>query len=148
MTEALRDDLAGVAERLSALAAELRHRQAHHPVATLQAGPSLAAVAQTLLDQRLSRKNFLPCALFHEPAWELLLCLFVAHERGTALSVKELVSCVDAPVTTSQRWVDQLVHMKMLHREVDPADRRRLGITLTASAADSMARYLSHILPE
>jgi DNA-binding MarR family transcriptional regulator len=145
MTEPTRGELAGFAEKLSAIAAELRDHNAGPAAATTPSGVPLAAVAQALLNQRLQRKNFLPCTLFHEPAWELLLCLYVAHAKGTPLSVKELVSCVDAPVTTSQRWIDQLVHMRLLHREVDPQDRRRLGISLTDAAAQSMAQYLGQV---
>jgi DNA-binding MarR family transcriptional regulator len=146
MADPTKGELAGFAEKLAAIAAELRHHDADHVPAVAPAGVPLAAVARTLLDQRLQRKNFLPCALFHEPAWELLLCLYVAHEKGNVLSVKELVTQVDAPVTTSQRWIDQLVHMKLLHREVDAHDRRRLGISLTEQAAEAMARYLSQVV--
>jgi DNA-binding MarR family transcriptional regulator len=146
MVEPTKGELAGYAEKLAAIAAELRHREVDAAPVVTPAGVPLGAIARTLLDQRLQRKNFLPVALFHEPAWELLLCLYVAHEKGAVLSVKELVTQVDAPVTTSQRWIDQLVHMKLLHREVDPHDRRRLGISLTEQAAKAMARYLSQVI--
>ena len=98
-------------------------------------------------DQRVAIKEFLPASLFHEPAWEILLNLYVAHQRGTPLNVKHLVSLVDAPVTTSQRWIDQLVHMKLLNRVVDPADRRRLEISLAPAAVTAVEAYLRALMP-
>ena len=107
---------------------------------------SLAAVAQTLLNQRQSRKKFMPASLFHEPAWEILLSLFIARERNRTLNVKHLVRLIDAPVTTSQRWIDQLAHMRFAKRIADPNDRRKLEISLSDEGHAMMTRYLSSLV--
>lgn len=133
-------------ERLRALADELQRENGEIAVAGDCSGcaqpAALDRVADALIQQRKTRKRFLPASLFHEPAWEILLNLYVAHRRGTPLNVKHLVSLVDAPVTTSQRWIDQLVHMKLLNRVVDVQDRRRLEISLASTAVQAMEDYL------
>lgn len=106
---------------------------------------SLTARAGALLQQRQARQSFLPRSLFHEPAWELLLALYVARDADRPINVKHLVALVDAPITTSQRWIDQLAHMKLIHRVENAADRRRVEISLTDRAIDSIERYLESL---
>lgn len=130
-------ELSGTAETVSRLAEGERRRA----VGGGETVP-LDAVAETLLRQRHARAKFLPPSLFHEPAWEILLSLFVAQRRGQVVNVKQLVEQVDAPVTTSQRWIDTLAHMKLVHRLVDASDRRRIELSLTEHALSVMERYL------
>lgn len=138
-------------ERLRALADELQRERGAPSVGAQGEGHtqpvSLDGLADALIQQRKTRKRFLPGSLFHEPAWEILLNLYVAHRRGAPLNVKHLVSLVDAPVTTSQRWIDQLVHMKLLNRVVDVQDRRRLEISLAPTAVQAMEQYLRSLAP-
>lgn len=144
-----RDVLAQFASQLLEIATEMREtsstRRAREARDAVVGGERPIHVAQALLAQRRARRQFLPPSLFHEPAWEILLSLFVAHEQGRTLNVKDLVQLIDAPVTTSQRWIDQLAHMKLVNRVADAADRRRLEITLTEDAAERMSQYLSSL---
>lgn len=136
-------DLAGIAARLAEMSDEMRRIAANVPAAASRIHTGdFAEIARLLLAQRHSRKRFLPNSLFHEPAWEILLSLYVVHLRGGSLGVKQLVALVDAPVTTSQRWIDQLVHMKLLQRVNDPLDRRRQEISLTDHGAQALENYL------
>jgi DNA-binding MarR family transcriptional regulator len=145
-----KDVLAGIASQLAELANQMR-APADGAATDLRATDrqmGRAELAQRLLHQRQARKQFLSASLFHEPAWELLLCLYVAHDQRTPLNVKHLVSLIDAPTTTSQRWIDQLVHMKLVNRVVDPVDRRRLEISLSEAGASAMGRYLDMLRGE
>ena len=71
-----------------------------------------------------------------------MLSLFVAQRRGKTLNVKHLVEEVDAPVTTSQRWIDTLAHMKLIQRFTDANDRRRIELSLSDTAMSALERYL------
>ena len=102
-------------------------------------------LAQRLLAQRVARFDFFPGELFHEPAWDMLLALYVADEDGENMNVKTLVSRANAPVTTSQRWIDHLHKLRLVDRVVDPADRRRIEISLSATGRESVARYLHRL---
>ena len=64
--------------------------------------------AEMVLSERRLRRQFLPGELFHEPAWDMLLALFVTRDERLPMNIKALVSMSDAPVTTSQRWIEHL----------------------------------------
>lgn len=102
-------------------------------------------VARQLLAQRAARFDYLPAELFHEPAWDMLLALFVAHEERRTMNVKTLVSSAAAPVTTSQRWIDHLHKLKLIDRVIDPIDRRRMEISLSDSGQAAVLGYLRRL---
>lgn len=87
------------------------------------AAPDARELAKQLLAQRMARFDHFPAELFHEPAWDMLLALFVAHEERRTLNVKALVGTAHTPVTTSQRWIDHLHKLKLVDRVIDP-DRK------------------------
>lgn len=104
---------------------------------------SLKQQAELLLTQRAVRSETLPAELFHEPAWDMLLALFVAGEEGRAMNVKSLVACAQAPVTTSQRWIEHLHKLKLIDRIIDPTDRRRVEINLSETGTRAIRDYLA-----
>lgn len=135
--------------RLSAVAEEFSGRVERvdapeaTPSATASVPVSLAQKARTLVDQRRLRRRSLPAELFHEPAWDMLLALYIAHDEGRVLNVKSLVACADAPVTTSQRWIEHLHKLRLVTRVVDTIDRRRLEVSLSQNGVEAMETYLS-----
>lgn len=102
-------------------------------------------MAQTLIDQRRMRRRLLPDDLFHEPAWDMLLALYLAWHANKVMNVKTLVSAADAPVTTSQRWIDHLAKLGLVTRVVDPTDRRRIEVTLSQTGLEAIDGYLKAI---
>ena len=104
----------------------------------------LVARAQELLAMRRARRKFFPPDLFHEPAWEMLLALFIVYETDHSMNVKQLVGCSDAPATTSQRWIDHLHKSGLINRVTDSEDRRRIDISLSERGYDAMTKYLKH----
>ena len=114
-----------------------------------QPGPaSLDAreLAKQLLAQRQARFDHFPAELFHEPAWDMLLALFVAHEERRTMNVKTLVGSAHAPVTTSQRWIEHLHKLRLIDRVIDPTDRRRVEISLSYDGEQAMRGYLRALL--
>ncbi len=132
--------------RLSAVAEEFSGRveRVDAPAAAMpDVVVSLAQKARTLSDQRRLRRRSLPAELFHEPAWDMMLALYIAHDEGRVLNVKSLVACADAPVTTSQRWIEHLHKLRLVNRVVDSVDRRRLEVSLSQNGVEAMESYLS-----
>jgi len=99
-------------------------------------------LAKQLLAQRVARFDHFPAELFHEPAWDMLLALFVAQEERRTMNVKTLVGSAHAPVTTSQRWIDHLHKLKLIDRVIDPVDRRRMEISLSDAGYAAITAYL------
>ena len=101
--------------------------------------------ARALIEQRRLRRRFLPEELFHEPAWDMLLALYVASHDHRVMNVKTLVSSADAPVTTSQRWIEHLAKLGLVRRMVDPIDRRRIEVSLSNDGRRAIEAYLAAI---
>jgi DNA-binding MarR family transcriptional regulator len=143
------DVLVGVADQMGGMAEALRSLAEGMRVTPSVAHPpprSLVEIAERILAQRKGRTRFLPPSLFHEPAWEVLLSLYVAQCRGRTVNIKHLTQAVDAPVTTAQRWVDALAHMRLVHRAVDDFDRRRVELSLTQGAMQAVEGYLAWLV--
>jgi DNA-binding MarR family transcriptional regulator len=134
--------------KLSAVAGEFDDRLADlvEPVEETEgetiSPAGLIARATALLAERRLRRQHLPAELFHEPAWDMLLALFVARNDDQPMNIKALVAMADAPVTTSQRWIEHLYKLRLIDRVIDPADRRRVEISLSAMGEDAVSDYL------
>ncbi|MEG3163712.1 MarR family winged helix-turn-helix transcriptional regulator [Sphingomonas sp. PB2P19] len=137
--------------KLSAVAGEYDDRLAEivRPIEQAEdstLGPAeLNARATALLAERRLRRQHLPPELFHEPAWDMLLALFVARDDDMPMNIKALVAMADAPVTTSQRWIEHLYKLRLIDRVIDPTDRRRVEISLSETGLDAVANYLRAI---
>ena len=132
--------------KLSAVAEEFNGRiaQAEKPLSPADepSDATLIEHANTVLAERRMRRRYLPEELFHEPAWDMLLALFVARDDRSPMNIKALVALSDAPVTTSQRWIEHLHKLKLIDRVVDPTDRRRVEISLSYNGEQAMKAYL------
>lgn len=132
--------------QLSAIAVDFGTRAERLSAAgPTRSGPGLCDVAKQLLAQRMSRFDHFPAELFHEPAWDMLLALFVATEERRTMNVKTLVASAKAPVTTSQRWIDHLHKLKLIDRVIDPVDRRRMEISLSDAGQQAITSYLRRL---
>ena len=136
--------------KLSAVAEEFNGRVAKaaepEPAGTEPNDAALVEHANAVLEQRRLRRQFLPGELFHEPAWDMLLALFASRDDRMPMNIKALVSMSDAPVTTSQRWIEHLHKLKLIDRVTDPTDRRRVEISLSYTGDQQMKAYLRALL--
>lgn len=134
-----------VSAKLSALADDVAGRVASAGAADGGGSAPPLAVAQRLMGERRLRRRFLSEDLFHEPAWDMLLALYVAHREARVMNVKTLVAAAGAPVTTSQRWIDHLGKLGLVTRVVDPVDRRRLEVSLSDEGLQAVEGYLAAV---
>lgn len=97
-------------------------------------------------DQRQSRnKAFSDDDLFGEPAWDILLDLYIHQARSDSVSVKSACIGSGAPATTALRWLHVLETKGMVCSADDPTDSRRRLLRLTAEGYECMTRYLEGI---
>lgn len=81
--------------------------------------------------------------LFGEPAWDILLDLYIAHGERKDVSVSSACIGSAAPPTTGLRWLGVLADQGLVEREHDPEDQRRVLVYLTERALDAMDAYFS-----
>ncbi len=98
---------------------------------------------QTYDDRRRRAKIFQSDDLFGEPAWDILLDLFIAAKERRSVSVTSACIGAAVPSTTALRWITILERKDLLVREADPADARRVYVKLSASGYAAMLDYFS-----
>jgi len=112
------------------------------------AGTRESEFARLLIAERRLRDGLLGADLFGEPAWDMLLDLFVAHEERESVSVSSLCVAAAVPATTALRWINTLVQNDMAIRRHDPTDGRRIWIELAPHVVAEMRRLLTTWMTE
>lgn len=80
--------------------------------------------------------------LFAEPAWDLLLDLYIAGTDGRAVSVSSACIAAGVPATTGLRWIGRLDARGLVARTPDPTDARREFLALTPAGRAAMEAVL------
>ena len=80
--------------------------------------------------------------LFSEPAWDLLLYLYISGSQNGAICISDACNGAAAPPTTALRWIRQLEDARLVVREGDPTDARRAYIRLSSRALRKMRSLL------
>ncbi|PXA86346.1 MarR family transcriptional regulator [Nostoc sp. 3335mG] len=104
---------------------------------------ALLTAARRLLRERRLRERMFDGAEFGEPAWDILLNLYIAHHEGKLISVSSLCVAAVVPATTALRWISTMEAQGHLRRHRDPVHKRRMFMSLSAEALSAMDRYLA-----
>lgn len=139
----LREEVARIARSLSSLSGgEPLPPPAPPPEKrAVYEAPVDAATVRLLIRARRLREQFFAPALFADPAWDMLLDLMAARLEGQPVAVSSLCIAAAVPPTTALRWIRALQDSRLIEREADPGDRRRVFIRLAEQAATALARY-------
>ena len=107
---------------------------------------ALIRYAEMLVRQRRVREQFFPTKMLGEPAWDLLLDLFIAQERGQKVPVTSACAASRAPQATALRYICALAADGMVERISSPDDRRVVYLVLTPKADGQLRSYLSSLV--
>lgn len=157
-------DLQALAEQLSNIAGQLRtgnfdqdsaHPRFGAPVTVAFPDPQsdtepqamrlvYAELARDLYLTRRKRESiFGNGELFGEPAWDILLDLYVAYAERKKVSVSSACIGSAAPSTTGLRWLGILSEQDLVTREHDPEDQRRVLVRLSEKGLEAMDTYFA-----
>jgi DNA-binding MarR family transcriptional regulator len=101
----------------------------------------LGLLAEEVYRDRRRRAQHFPHRLLGEPAWDILLDLYVAAVRGEPVSVSNACRAADAPASTALRWLQHLEDEGLVERRADPSDARRHFARLTKRGVERMNAY-------
>ena len=87
----------------------------------------------------------LACALFRDPAYDLLLDLVASEEEGRTVYATDCAVAARVPVSTILRYVSLLEAEGLIDREPDTLDGRRIIVRLTERARSAMHDHLGEI---
>ena len=91
-----------------------------------------ALLVRSCIQARQARDRALGADLFSDPAWCMLLDLYLDHVAGEPSSVSSLCLASRIPQSTGLRWLVMLDKAGLISRRADPVDRRRTLIELTS----------------
>lgn len=109
-------------------------------------GISLYTMAERLYSQRRQRDRYFPPSLFGEPAWDLLLALFIAHEEGRELSVAEACKAAGVGSRAGRTWLAKLEDAGLIALGQGKGDRRQGSVGLTQDGLERLSEYLMRLL--
>lgn len=140
----LADELMAIASRLRDAAIAPPEEVSDRPrLRTTRNHLTLARKAYTLRRKRAA--IFGNPDLFGEPAWDILLDLFIAHGEGKPVSVSSACIGSASPATTGLRWLGVLADEGLIVRENDADDHRRVLVRLSSAGVAAMERFLDTV---
>ncbi|HEX9964275.1 MAG TPA: MarR family winged helix-turn-helix transcriptional regulator [Allosphingosinicella sp.] len=100
------------------------------------------AIAKRILTLRRLRETILGEEFFSDPAWDMLLDLYVQTRGDAPVAVSSLCLAAGVPATTGLRWIRNMVAAGLLVRRKDPHDARRVFVSFGPGAEESMHVFL------
>jgi DNA-binding MarR family transcriptional regulator len=101
------------------------------------------ASARRLLSIRRKRETAFGGKLFCDPAWDILIELYVSRSDCSNLSVGDACVVSGVPLTSALRCCQSLEKQGIVWRERDPHDRRRIFLRLTDGAFAVLTKMLA-----
>lgn len=108
--------------------------------------PFLADLAERIYDGRRRRVRFLDDDLFGEPAWDMLLDLFINHARKQRVPTTSLCIASQAPTTTALRWISILEQRGLVRRFSSERDQRVHYVELEEKGYRAVSGFLRDLV--
>lgn len=106
---------------------------------------TLVSRARIVFNSRRLRERYFDSQLFGEPAWDILLLLYISEQSSARMTATSLVELVHTPPTTVARWLNHLEMAELIERQDHPTDRRTVFIKLREKGRAALDSYLGSI---
>jgi hypothetical protein len=140
------------AEELRALIGELSERlealEADDAVGSVEPSlpgftdEKLATIAASIFRARRRRAKLFAASLFSEPAWDMLLELFVGSIRERPVTASGLCRAADVCEATGQRWIEMLEAQGLVRRRSVSEDGELRLVEISDGGFESMRQYV------
>lgn len=131
-------------EAADALARSTEEERAAKQVLSKPSGSDdLAGIARRIYAERRTRERHLQPDLFREPAWDILLDLFIQHSASRSVSVTSAAIASNVPMSTALRYIARLEAAGLVVRKTSRSDDRVVLLELTECGCSKMMNYLS-----
>ncbi len=99
--------------------------------------------AKEMYQERLARRRYFSPELFGEPAWDILLDLYIAEKENRVISVTSACVAAQVPQTTAIRWIRMLEQEGFVLRDQDRHDGRRRLLRISEKGYARMTGYIA-----
>ncbi len=83
-----------------------------------------ADIGRVIRSAREGIGRFFDQSLFADPAFDMLLFVFLEEEEGRQVETSACYRASGVPRTTAVRWINMLIGMGLFHSAPHPTDRR------------------------
>jgi DNA-binding MarR family transcriptional regulator len=104
---------------------------------------TLVARAREHFHDRRRRASFFPRSMFGEPAWDMLLALYIHDLSGRRQTIGSLLQFSGMSLSTAKRWLSFLATHDLVRRDDHPTDLRTAFVSLSPKARDKLNLYFS-----
>lgn len=133
------DAISGMADRsASYMLRSPSGGQGHDPDETILQNARIVARRRLLRRQLLGAPD-----LFGEPAWDMLLDLFIQQCEGRLLPMSSLCLSTDIPNSSAMKLIQRLCDAGLLERSPDPRDGRRSLIRISPDTEHRLRAYFA-----
>lgn len=102
----------------------------------------LAAIARREAQARRRRNRLIRYDFFAEPAWEMLLDLYIHRHGGRSVDARTLCAATIASPATALRWLRLLIDQGLIAWSPPGLGDSDVQITLSERGAEEIDRYL------
>jgi hypothetical protein len=141
--EEVRETIRELSERVAELEEKVEHASGE-PRALVFSDDKLATIATSFYRSRQMRSRFFDSALLGEPAWDMLLDLFIHRVQGRRLSTSSLCLGANAPHATGLRWIAILEREGLVRRGSAANDARVRLVDMTPKGFRLMRRFIAY----
>ena len=114
--------------------------------AEVSSADSRQCFATKIYESRRIRHRFIRENIFAEPAWDILLLMYGAHQGSQPLSVSAVCHSTGVAFTTGLRWLERLEGVGLIERRSHPTDGRVMWVSLTDKATAKLDDYFDYML--
>ena len=112
------------------------------PIGDDPARDELITRARIVLNSRRVRGRYFSPSIFGEPAWDILLVLYITDVAGDRQTIGKLAEWISAPPSTVARWAGYLERERLIERHPHPTDRRIMFIRLSDKGRPGLDSHL------
>lgn len=91
--------------------------------------------------------QFFDAELFADPAFDMLLFVFLEEEAGRPVETSACYRASGVPRTTAVRWINMMVSSGMFESAPHPTDRRLALLSLSENARARVRQWLTGLRP-
>ena len=105
----------------------------------------LTGFARQIIAGRKQRDRYFDPMLFSNPAWDILLNLYVADAEGRAITVLDSCTVSTVPQGVALRWLGYLKQEEMVIEAPDPGRPRQTLLRLSDQTRLTISSYLGSL---
>ena len=140
-----RDSIDEIARRLDELLRDMADVPAAHEGGGLTDG--VLEAARQAWEARRERERIFGSSLGPDPAWDLLLELFIAKGEGREATAATVSAASGLPEATVLRCIAHLADARLVGRQPHPFDTETVYLTLTDRAVAMISDFLARTMP-